>query len=212
MKIITYQTTDGLQLGIMQDGVVYEAPIAVNEFYQGGLTALQKLKNDKTTLNRCGDIQKLSLSPVVPNPGKILCVGLNYRQHAKESGMAEPPYPVLFSKFNNALCAAGAAISISPAWKSIDYEAELAVVIGRKTANVQATKALDCVLGYCCANDLSERERQFRSGQWLLGKTLDGFCPLGPFLVTSDEIPTQITCGYEAGITGNYGRTVQPLI
>jgi 2-keto-4-pentenoate hydratase/2-oxohepta-3-ene-1,7-dioic acid hydratase in catechol pathway len=134
-------------------------------------------------------MKDLKLAPVVPNPGKILCVGLNYRQHARESGMTEPAHPVLFSKFNNALAAAGEAISISPSWQQVDYEAELAVVIGRKVKNVPEREALTYVLGYTCANDLSERDLQFRSGQWLLGKTLDGFCPLGPILVTADEVP-----------------------
>jgi 2-keto-4-pentenoate hydratase/2-oxohepta-3-ene-1,7-dioic acid hydratase in catechol pathway len=189
MKIITFQTSDGPQLGILQKDLVYEAPISIESFYQDGLTNLPNLEKHITTSNRYWKLKDLTLSPVVPNPGKILCVGLNYRQHSKESGMAEPSYPVLFSKFNNALCGAGETIPISPAWKEIDYEAELAVVIGRKTAYVPESEALDHILGYCCANDLSERERQFRSGQWLLGKTLDGFCPLGPTLVTTDEIP-----------------------
>lgn len=189
MKFLTYYTNEGLKLGILQGEQVQEAPISVADFYKDGLGALAKLQKLREEGEPSLSLEELKLAPVVPDPGKILCVGLNYRQHARESEMAEPAYPVLFSKFNNALAAAGEPIAISAAWKEVDYEAELAVVIGRRAANIPAAKALDYVLGYCCANDLSERERQFRSGQWLLGKTLDGFCPLGPTLVSADEIP-----------------------
>jgi 2-keto-4-pentenoate hydratase/2-oxohepta-3-ene-1,7-dioic acid hydratase in catechol pathway len=188
MKLLTYHSKEGLRLGIIQGEQVEEAPLSAENFYDGGLETLAKLQNHRKENFPFLPVQELRLAPVVPDPGKILCVGLNYRKHARESGMAEPAYPVLFSKFNNALAAAGESIPISPEWRQVDYEAELAVVIGRKAANIPAEKALDCVLGYCCANDLSERERQFRSGQWLLGKALDGFCPLGPYLVSADEI------------------------
>jgi len=189
LKFITYQTNQGLKLGIFENGHVSEVSLSVKDFYKGGLDSLAAFRNWRGQVATSWTLQEVRLTSVVPDPGKILCVGLNYRKHARESGMAEPAYPVLFSKFNNALTAAGAPIPISAEWKEIDYEAELAVVIGRKAANISVAEALDYVLGYCCANDLSERERQFRSGQWLLGKTLDGFCPLGPYLVTANEIP-----------------------
>jgi 2-keto-4-pentenoate hydratase/2-oxohepta-3-ene-1,7-dioic acid hydratase in catechol pathway len=131
----------------------------------------------------------LQLAPLVPNPGKILCVGLNYAKHAAESGMALPEYPVLFSKFNNVLAADGEAVPMAADWEQVDYESELAVVIGKTVKNVSEADALDAVLGYCCANDISERALQFRSGQWLLGKTPDKFLPLGPYLLTADEVP-----------------------
>lgn len=128
----------------------------------------------------------LSLAPAVVNPGKILCVGLNYAKHAAESGMAAPQQPVLFSKFNNSLAAHGEDVPIG-GLEQVDYEAELAVVIGKRAKNVTVADALQYVFGYCNANDLSERKLQFVSGQWLLGKTLDKFMPLGPYLVTADE-------------------------
>jgi 2-keto-4-pentenoate hydratase/2-oxohepta-3-ene-1,7-dioic acid hydratase in catechol pathway len=189
MKLLTYETREGNKLGRLKNGQVTEVPIPVDEFYQQGLKALPKLKTHLSSGGESFPLQELKLAPVVPNPGKILCVGLNYRQHARESGMAEPEYPVLFSKFNNALAASGESIPISKQWKQVDYEAELAVVIGSITKSVPEAEALTHVLGYCCANDLSERELQFRSEQWLMGKTLDGFCPLGPMLVTTDEVP-----------------------
>lgn len=129
----------------------------------------------------------LALGPCVPRPGKIICVGLNYRNHAKESGMELPPVPVLFSKFQNAVAAPGEAIPLPSATQKYDYEAELAVVIGKKARYVPEERALDFVLGYCNANDVSERELQGKTSQWLLGKTLDKFLPLGPYLLTADE-------------------------
>ena len=133
-----------------------------------------------------GQLDDLALAPTVPQPGKILCVGLNYRRHAAESGMAEPKEPVLFSKYDNTLAPHGATVDIA-GLTQVDYEAELGVVIGRGGKDIAEEQALAHVLGYVNANDLSERDLQMRSGQWLLGKTLDGFLPLGPYLVTADE-------------------------
>jgi 2-keto-4-pentenoate hydratase/2-oxohepta-3-ene-1,7-dioic acid hydratase in catechol pathway len=134
------------------------------------------------------DESDLEFEPVVPTPRKILCVGLNYRRHAIESGMKVPSEPVLFSKFDNSLAGHGATVSIA-GLEQVDYESELAVVIGTEAKNVAVEEALDHVLGYTLANDLSERKLQMVSGQWLIGKTLDGFLPLGPYFVTADEVP-----------------------
>jgi 2-keto-4-pentenoate hydratase/2-oxohepta-3-ene-1,7-dioic acid hydratase in catechol pathway len=134
------------------------------------------------------DEAKLELGPCVPNPGKIICIGVNYRSHAEESGHEPPPVPVLFSKFNNAVAAPNASIPLPNNAFKYDYEVELAVVIGRRARCVPEDKALDYVLGYCNANDISARDLQRRTSQWLLGKTLDKFFPLGPYLVTADDI------------------------
>jgi len=132
--------------------------------------------------------EDLRLAPCVPSSGKILCVGLNYRRHAEESGMAIPETPVLFSKFGNTLAAHGEEVPLPSVATQYDYEAELAVVIGRTARNVAQDAALSHVFGYCAANDVSARELQTRTSQWLLGKTLDKFLPLGPYLVTADEV------------------------
>lgn len=129
----------------------------------------------------------LQLGPPVPAPGKILCVGLNYRKHAAESGMAEPQEPVLFSKFGNTVVGPNQPVAID-GLSQVDYESELALVISRRAKHVKEHNALAYVLGYLNANDVSERELQMRSGQWLLGKTLDGFLPLGPYLIAADAI------------------------
>lgn len=144
----------------------------------------------------------LRLAPCVPNPGKIICVGLNYRRHAEESGAAIPETPVLFSKFGNVLAAPEEAVPLPGVATQYDYEAELAVVIGRPARNVGEDEALSYVLGYCNANDVSARDLQMRTSQWLLGKTLDKFLPLGPYLVTADEVGDPQTLSVRCWLNG----------
>jgi 2-keto-4-pentenoate hydratase/2-oxohepta-3-ene-1,7-dioic acid hydratase in catechol pathway len=131
----------------------------------------------------------LTYGPCVADPGKIICIGLNYRRHVEESGMAIPTLPVLFSKFSNAIAAPGEQILLQANAVEYDYEAELGVVIGKRAKNVSEKDALSYVLGYCNTDDLSARDLQMRTSQWLLGKTLDQFSPIGPYLVTADEVP-----------------------
>lgn len=131
-------------------------------------------------------------APAVTGCGKVLCIGLNYRQHAKECNLAIPPAPVLFNKFGNSLAADWEQIYLDPAYKEYDYEAELVAVIGKKAKNVPEADALGYVFGYTCGNDLSTRDLQFvRSNQWVLSKSLDGFGPVGPCVVPADEIDPQ---------------------
>ncbi len=130
------------------------------------------------------------LAAPVPRPGKILCLGLNYRDHAEESGIPIPPEPVVFSKAATSVIGPGEPIELTRQTVKVDYEAELAVVIGKEAKRVRAQRAMDYVAGYTCLNDVSERHYQLEKagGQWLLGKSFDTFCPLGPALVTKDEI------------------------
>jgi 2-keto-4-pentenoate hydratase/2-oxohepta-3-ene-1,7-dioic acid hydratase in catechol pathway len=134
------------------------------------------------------DIGQVTVLAPSPAPEKVVCVGLNYRRHAEEAGMAVPTVPVLFPKFANSIAAPGATVAVPPATEQVDYEAELAVVIGRRCSMVDVATALEHVAGYCCANDLSARDLQFATSQWMLGKAIDGFLPLGPWLVTPDEV------------------------
>jgi 2-keto-4-pentenoate hydratase/2-oxohepta-3-ene-1,7-dioic acid hydratase in catechol pathway len=129
-----------------------------------------------------------ALAPV-PRPGKIVCIGLNYRDHAMEAGLPLPEVPILFPKFANSVVGPGEPILLPPETAEPDYEAELAVVIGRTARRVEAADAIGCVGGYTCANDVSARDLQNRTSQWMLGKAIDTFLPLGPVLVTPDEIP-----------------------
>jgi 2,4-diketo-3-deoxy-L-fuconate hydrolase len=125
----------------------------------------------------------------VPRPGKLICIGLNYRDHAAESNMPIPERPVMFSKFATAVIAPGEAVVLPATSEQVDYEAELAVVIGRRAKNVSAGRALDYVLGYTAFNDVSARDFQFADGQWQRGKSCDTFAPMGPTIVTTDVVP-----------------------
>jgi 2-keto-4-pentenoate hydratase/2-oxohepta-3-ene-1,7-dioic acid hydratase in catechol pathway len=124
----------------------------------------------------------------IDRPGKIVCVGLNYRDHAEEQGAGLPKAPLLFAKFPTALVGPGEPIVIPPIVTKCDYEAELAVVIGERVKNVSKENALEAVRGYLCANDVSARDLQFGDGQWTRGKSPDTFCPVGPRLVPRDEV------------------------
>jgi 2,4-diketo-3-deoxy-L-fuconate hydrolase len=125
----------------------------------------------------------------VPRPGKILCIGLNYRDHAAESNMPIPEKPVVFSKFSTAVIAPGEPVVIPSTSQRVDYEAELAVVIGRRAKHVPADRAYDYVLGYTAFNDVTARDFQFADGQWQRGKSCDTFAPMGQTIVTTDVIP-----------------------
>jgi 2-keto-4-pentenoate hydratase/2-oxohepta-3-ene-1,7-dioic acid hydratase in catechol pathway len=124
----------------------------------------------------------------VPRPGKVLCIGLNYRDHAAESNMQIPEKPVVFSKFSSCVIAPGEPVVIPSTSRQVDYEAELAVVIGRRAKHVPAARAYEYVLGYTALNDVSARDFQFSDGQWQRGKSCDTFAPMGQTIVTTDEI------------------------
>jgi acylpyruvate hydrolase len=133
-------------------------------------------------------LEEVTLRPVVPRPGKVVCMGLNYRAHVDEGVYEAPDYPVLFSKFADTLVAAGDPIVLPPESSAVDYEAELAFVIGRRVRRVSGAAALDAVAGYTVANDVTMRDYQYRTHQWLPGKNWASSTPLGPFLVTPDEV------------------------
>jgi len=209
MKLLVIQREEGDRLGIKLDtGVldVLEAlkikdetrvPTQIMEVIEGGENALLALRRFaqeaaaspekfSAALYREEDI---SFGPCVTAPRKIICVGLNYRKHAIETNAPIPEYPILFNKFDNTLAAHGEAIPLpAKVTDQVDYEAELVIVIGKETKYVEKERALEHVFGYCCVNDLSARDLQMRTPQWLLGKSLDKFSPLGPYLVTGDEI------------------------
>ena len=138
------------------------------------------------------DVDACPLAPVITATDRIFCIGLNYRQHAKECSLPLPPAPVLFNKFGNALAAHGDRVKLEPAYKEYDYEAELVAVMGKPARNVTEAEALDYVFGYTCGNDLSCRDLQFaRGNQWVLSNTFDGFAPIGPCLVPAGELDPQ---------------------
>jgi 2,4-diketo-3-deoxy-L-fuconate hydrolase len=138
----------------------------------------------------------------VPRPGKIVCIGLNYRDHAAESNMPIPERPVLFSKFPTCVVGPGEPVVIPATSQQVDYEAELAVVIGLQAKNVSVANAYDYVLGYTAFNDVSARDFQFADGQWQRGKSCDTFAPMGQTIVTTDEIPNPQTLSIKLLLNG----------
>jgi 2,4-didehydro-3-deoxy-L-rhamnonate hydrolase len=147
-------------------------------------------------------LNRLELRAPIPVPGTIVCVGLNYRDHAEESGQPIPEEPVLFAKYASSVIGPDAPIEVPAVVEQPDYEAELGVVIGRRTHQVDEADALDHVAGYTCVNDVSARDLQFRSSQWLLGKAIDTFLPVGPWLVTADEVGDPQTLGIRCLVEG----------
>ena len=132
--------------------------------------------------------EECCITAPIPRPGKVICIGLNYRDHAEESGMDVPTSPVCFSKFPNSVIGPGVEVIIPPGSVESDYEAEFGIVIGKKATRVSEADAMEHVLGYVCINDVSARDFQFADGQWQRGKSPDTYCPMGEAVVTRDEI------------------------
>ncbi len=187
MRIVRYSAADGPRVGLVEDGIVRDAGTSIHDARPGA---------------EVGALDDVSLLAPMPRPGAIVCVGLNYRKHAEEGGQPIPPNPILFSKFPNAVIGPGDAILLPTFSAQVDYEAELGVVIGRRASAVDVSDALDHVLGYTCINDVSARDLQFADGQWVRGKALDTFCPTGPWIVTTDEIPDPQTLPIRCVVNG----------
>ncbi len=147
-------------------------------------------------------LAEVTLCAPVPRPGKIICVGLNYRDHAAETGKPIPTEPILFAKFANSVVPHGSEVPIPAATDEVDWEAELGVVIGSTARQVAPEDALGHVAGYVCMNDLSARDLQRSGGQWTRGKAIDGFLPMGPVLVTVDEVPDPQALGIRCTVNG----------
>lgn len=197
MKLKQVRQNDSIILAIeTPDGVVDVPAEAARRGIQAPKTMLEAIRAGEQgmeVLRRLAQNAKCftdaPAAPVVTGCDKILCIGLNYRQHAIECKLPLPAAPVLFNKFSNALAADGDSVRLDPNYVEHDYEAEMVAVIGKPARNVSEEEALDYVFGYTCGNDLSTRDLQFvRANQWLLGKTSDGFAPIGPCLVTADSI------------------------
>ncbi len=199
MKLLTFHQNNMLQLGIRTEAGVIDVaqasigrtgiPVTMDAVIRGGAEATKALQNlAKMFAGKYLKEEEVQLGPCVGTPEKLICIGLNYKRHAAESGMAAPDSPVLFSKFNNTLAATGESIPLPNNAVQYDYEVEVGVVIGKEARSVSSEDALTYVFGYFTDNDLSVRDLQTRTSQWLLGKTLDKFFPAGPYLVTADEV------------------------
>lgn len=146
--------------------------------------------------------REVRLKAPIPRPGKLILLGLNYRDHAEETGQQIPEVPTLFSKYPNSVVGPGAPILIPRATEQIDYEAEFAFVIGRRGYEIPREHALEYVVGYTIVNDVSARDYQFVTSQWMVGKTFDSHCPMGPALVLKDEIPDPHALDIRLSIAG----------
>jgi 2-keto-4-pentenoate hydratase/2-oxohepta-3-ene-1,7-dioic acid hydratase in catechol pathway len=184
MRLVSFDAGDGPQAGrLVDDGV-----IALSDPGSGGLGEL--VRGGLALVHDSGPALPLagvSLLPPITDPGKIVCIGLNYGAHAAEAGIDPPETPTFFAKFANALAAPGATVPLPSFSEKVDYEAEVAFVIGDRATDVAEDDALDFVAGYTLMNDLSARDFQFKTPQWMPGKVFDGSAPLGPALVTPEE-------------------------
>ena len=191
MKLIRFGEAGKEKPGVIINDIWFDVSEYISDydekfFESGGLVSLKTIISEKTLKEISRDIR---LGPPIARPSKIICIGLNYSDHATESKMQLPPEPVIFFKATTAIVGPNDDLVIPKNSKKTDWEVELAVVISKKASYVDEAVALDHVAGYLLHNDYSEREFQLeRAGQWVKGKSCDTFAPLGPFLVTQDEI------------------------
>ncbi len=166
-----------------------QLPADMRSFLARGPFALEMARTACMNVRSPYLLDKVRLLAPILDPSKVIAIGQNYMDHCREQGKEPPKLPIIFTKFSTAIVGPGAEIRWSPRLtRQVDFEAELAVVIGKPARRVSRREALDYVAGYTCCNDVSARDLQFGDGQWVRGKSLDTFCPLGPWLVTADEI------------------------
>ncbi|QDR82932.1 fumarylacetoacetate hydrolase family protein [Sporomusa termitida] len=220
MRFVNFRLGEEVRLGIKSErGIIdvkeraqvygVQVPVTMEQVIAAGEAAWPQLAELVEKEGEALPAAGLHYAPCVINPEKIICVGLNYVSHRDECDIEVPAVPILFSKFNNALAAHNEVIALPPDAVQFDYEAELVIVIGREASRISPAEALAYVFGYTVGNDLSARDLQFRTGQWLLGKTCDQFAPIGPWLVTADEIDPHnlaISCSVN-GVSRQSGNT-----
>jgi len=195
VRLITYRSERGERAGVLAGREVVDAGDALGDGEARSVRGLLETGALADLAGAAAGAERVPLGEVtllapVPNPEKIVCIGLNYREHAAEGRLEPPEVPTFFAKYANALTADGATVSLPASSRKVDYEAEVAFVVGRTAKDVDAATALDHVAGYTLLNDLSARDLQFRTPQWMPGKVFDGSAPCGPALVTADEVPS----------------------
>ena len=221
MRLVTYEADRSWRAGILLGDVVVDTATAAQragldgspdgaldwtcnrvaiQADESGLGALLAAASELAA--DAPGLAELRLGPPITDPDKILCMGLNYRDHAEEAGLELPSVPLFFAKFRNSLIGPADEIELPAASDKIDYEAELAVVIGRRSRDVAPHEALDCVAGAMAFNDVSARDLQGQSSQWTMGKAIDTFAPCGPALVLRDEIPDLQALGIRTRVNG----------
>ncbi len=195
MKWVRYSHDETERFGVLREGIISASSLSFEQVVAGAVP---------DEMSRI-ELKAVRLLAPVPRPGKIVAIGLNYMDHCREQKLDPPERPVIFCKFATSLNHPGGEIRWSKELtQKVDSEAELAVVIGKTARRVTPSKALDYVFGYTCGNDVSARDLQFSDGQWVRGKSLDTFCPLGPVLVTKDEIPNPQELNISGRLNGEY--------
>ena len=191
MKLLRYGPKGQEKPGIVdRDGIVRDLSDLVDDIGGDILTDQGLAGIAEADLASLPAVEVDRYGPCVGNVGKFICIGLNYSDHAEESGLAVPPEPVIFAKATSAICGPNDTVELPRGSKATDWEVELGVVIGKQAKYINEADALDHVAGYCVINDISERDFQNkRAGQWTKGKSADTFGPIGPWLVTRDEVP-----------------------
>jgi 2-keto-4-pentenoate hydratase/2-oxohepta-3-ene-1,7-dioic acid hydratase in catechol pathway len=194
VRLVSYDAGDGVRAGVLEEDRVVDAWAALGEPHRGSLRELlaaERVEDLRGALGNSGapphPLGSVELLAPIPDPDKIVCIGLNYGKHAAEGGMEVPASPTIFGKYRNALAAPGATVRLPANSRKVDYEAEVAFVVGRRAKDVGEEEALDYLAGYTLLNDLSARDLQFATPQWMSGKIFDGSAPCGPALVTPEE-------------------------
>ena len=210
MRLITYHSPSGPRVAGVRDGAYVDlnradkdVPHCIKALLAQGPAGVERAAKALASGQPMA-VADVKLGPIIPNPEKIIGVGLNYADHARETGRTPPSEPVMFCKFSSAILGDGETIVLPRVSNEVDYEAELVAVIGIGGRHISKEDALTHVAGYCCGNDVSARDWQQRKpgGQWLLGKSFDTFAPIGPALVTADEIPSPERLAIELRING----------
>jgi 2-keto-4-pentenoate hydratase/2-oxohepta-3-ene-1,7-dioic acid hydratase in catechol pathway len=211
MRLITFDDGKGARAGVLRGESVLDAATLLGQTGTIGVRELlaDGLLGDLASAVKAAEdapggrpLAEVDLLPPVPDPDKIICIGLNYRSHAEEFDLELPRAPTIFAKFRNALTADGSDVTLPGASEKVDYEAEIAFVIGERAREVSVESALDHVAGYTLLNDLSARDLQFLTPQWMPGKVFDGSAPCGPALVTVDEAGSHDSIGIAMDLNG----------
>ncbi|MFN4259722.1 MAG: fumarylacetoacetate hydrolase family protein [Gemmataceae bacterium] len=212
MRLATLRTASGPRAAVLEGddyvdlhGTDASLPASVRQLLEAGPSIWPQVRQavQKADAVTIAASQADLLAPI-PDPPKIVCIGLNYHDHAKESGAPIPKEPILFSKYATAIVGPGANIVLPPVSQEVDYEAELVIVIGKSGKNVSAANALEYVAGYTIGHDVSARDWQLKKDgkQWMVGKTFDTFAPIGPHLVTADDVPDPHQLGIRLRLNG----------
>ncbi len=193
MRLVSYRSDRGVRAGVLEGDRVIDAGDALGDAPSSVRALLETDALGDLEGADGGDgvaLAGIELLAPVPDPEKIVCIGINYRDHAAEGRLEPPKVPTFFAKYANALSGDGATVALPASSRKVDYEAEVAFIVGRTARDVDASTALDHVAGYTLLNDLSARDLQFQTPQWMPGKVFDGSAPCGPALVTADEVAT----------------------